>query len=248
MQAQENNNKEEFQKEQQENRKEFDEYSKRQRAEWETYKQENAMLLQYMEIVRQKAENQQDDNKIASDIEQNRISENSHKNKTKKIEISSVPQVKKDIDLRWLNKSPKADTKKPLTNLKAYEQMIGLLPQMFLFIDNIDKKMQDVVPSNRSMYYQQAAYHYAEIFGRMSDQEGEKFFAKEFNGAEIIKVNGLRFVSYKGLGYEIKPNGGARWHSDCRDPGPHLKIDGVISKAVQREQSLMQASQKRGGR
>ena len=77
LQAQENNNKEEFQKEQQENRKEFDEYSKRQRAEWETYKQENAMLLQYMEIVRQKAENQQDDNKIASDIEQNRISENS---------------------------------------------------------------------------------------------------------------------------------------------------------------------------
>ena len=248
MQAQENNNKEEFQKEQQESRKKFDEYSKRQRAEWETYKQENAMLLQYMEIVRQKAENQQDDNKIASDIEQNRISENSHKNKTKKIEISSVPQVKKDIDLRWLNKSPKADTKKPLTNRKAYEQMIGLLPQMFLFIDNIDKKMQDVVPSNRSMYYQQAAYHYAEIFGRMSDQEGEKFFAKEFNGAEIVKVNGLRFVSYKGLGYEIKPNGGARWHSDCRDPGPHLKIDGVISKAVQREQSLMQASQKRGGR
>ena len=206
------------------------------------------MLLQYMKIVRQKAGNQQDDNKIASDIEQNRISENSFKNKTKKIEISSVPQVKKDIDLRWLNKSPKADTKKPLTNRKAYEQMIGLLPQMFLFIDNIDKKMQDVVPSNRSMYYQQAAYHYAEIFGRMSDQEGEKFFAKEFNGAEIVKVNGLRFVSYKGLGYEIKPNGGARWHSDCRDPGPHLKIDGVISKAVQREQSLMQASQKRGGR
>ncbi len=70
LQAQENNNKEEFQKEQQESRKEFDEYSKRQRAEWETYKQENAMLLQYMEIVRQKAENQQDDNKIASDIEQ----------------------------------------------------------------------------------------------------------------------------------------------------------------------------------
>lgn len=98
------------------------------------------MLLQYMEIVRQKAENQQNDNKIASDIEQNRISENSLKNKSKKIEISSVPQVKKDIDLRWLNKSPKADTKKPLTNLKAYEQMIGLLPQMFLFIDNIDKK------------------------------------------------------------------------------------------------------------
>ena len=259
LQAQENNNKEEFQKEQQESRKKFDEYSKRQRAEWEaykkqqsadweTYKQENAMLLQYMKIVRQKAGNQQDDNKIASDIEQNRISENSLKNKTKKIEISSVPQVKKDIDLRWLNKSPKADTKKPLTNLKAYGQMIGLLPQMFLFIDNIDKKMQDVVPSNRSMYYQQAAYHYAEIFGRMSDQEGEKFFAKEFNGAEIVKVNGLRFVSYKGLGYEIKPNGGARWHSDCRDPGPHLKIDGVISKAVQREQSLMQASQKRGGR
>ncbi len=148
----------------------------------------------------------------------------SNKNKTEKTstykKIATAP-------------SKPAVANSPIKNPEQYKKMLGLLPQMLYFMDVVDNKNLNIkVESNKRMYYDQKAEIYANKFGTLNDNDAEALFAQEFQGVQIIKTGGLRFVSYKGKGYEIKPNGQALWDADCRKLGPNSDINTRISKAI----------------
>ena len=222
-QAQSTNAQEEFRKEQQANRAEFKAYQQQQEAEWKTHKEQPKNKL-----------------KTSRTSQNNEVMPEAPLDFPIKNKPEKAPVYSEDTP----SFSPASSSDSPITNLEQYEKMLGLLPQMLYFMDVVDNKNQNIkAESNKRMYYEDKALNYAKKFGTLNNEEAKTFFAKEFNGAQIIETDGMRFVSYKGKGYEIKPNGHAKWDMDCRQVGPNSDIKTRISKATMLKKNLYKQQQ-----
>lgn len=249
-QVQKNKDKEEFAIEKMANSQEFEQERKQMRTEFEQEREQmRAEFENYREQNRQLFKNYREANKIL--FENAQSEEVSPQNKDKEeftIDKTSMAQEfeqeRKQMEAEVKNyreqnhQSEAEKEKKPvkIINPDAYRYMSNVLPQMLYFMDVVDNVNRNIkVESNKRLYYRVQAQKHALKMGSMNEKEAEQYFAETFKGAEIITEQGLKFVAYKGKGYELRKSGVARWDSDSRSVTENSDIKKRIYEAIGRE-------------
>lgn len=229
----------EFEDFQKSNQAEFEEFQNTNKAEFESFQDENRREL---DSIRQQARSLKKANMHAVEPS---ITPSPIQNKPEKTPVYEEKEAKPSARVSKQSVGEKETVTSAVDanfDIKKYEYMRNLLSQALYFMDAVDKKDHGgKVESTKRSYYDNIAHMDATRLARLDDEQVAVYFTKDYPGLEVKEVEGLKFVSYKGLGYEIKPSGQARFDMDSRNVGPNSGIESRIQKAVQRVKSLQSA-------